>query len=115
MKTISKQDAVSLLVELFDNNKLTFRSISVLKEVFEEAIVVCNEAREDAEATSRYKNGAGYLPSKSVEEDARDTLAGEVEQHLNKSGIGCNDKVKDTLVDLLIEKCEYSSEDFYLL
>lgn len=115
MKTISKQEGISLLMDLFDSNKLTFRSISILKEVFDEAVVACNESREDAEATSSYKHGAGYLPSKLVEEDARDILAGEVEQHLNRAGIGYNGKVKEALVDLLIEKCDYSSEDFYLL
>ncbi len=115
MKTISNQEAISLLVELFDRNALTFRSIAVLKDVFDEAVEVCDNLREEAEVVSTYKHGAGYLPSKAVEEDARGILAGEVEQHLYKSGIGCNSKVKDVLIDLLIEKCEYSSEDFYLL
>lgn len=115
MKTISKQEAVSLLTEWFDTQKLTFRSLDVLKEVFDEAVSLCNENRLEAEATSTYKDGRGYLPSKDTEMDGRDNIAFDIEQHLSKSGIGCSDKVKDSLVDLLIAQNDYTSEDFYLL
>lgn len=94
---------------------MTFKSIEVVKEVFDDAVLLCNENRLDAEASSRYRDGRGYLPSKDIETDGRDSIAFDIEQHLSKNGIGCNDRVKDTLVDLLIEQNEYTAEDFYLL
>lgn len=115
MKTISKQEATTLLAEFFDTHKLSFRSINVVKEVFDNAMLLCNENRLEAEASSRYKDGRGYLPSKDTESDGRDSIAFDIEQHLSKNGIGCNDKVKEIIVDLLIEQKEYTVEDFYLL
>lgn len=115
MKTLTKDQAKHLLAEFFDDAGLTFRSIKVLKEVFDEAVALCNENREEAEAESKFRNNQGYLPSMCVELDARDIIADEITTHLSKDGIGCSDKVKDSLVDLLIEQNEYSPEDFYLL
>ena len=115
MNTISKQQAKHLLADFFDEAELSFRSIAILKEVFDEAVTLCNENREEAEVTSKYRNMQGYLPSMCVELDARDSIAGEIKQHLAKDGIGCNDKVTDSLVDLLIEQNEYTPEDFYLI
>lgn len=115
MKTLTKQEAKHLLAGFFDEYKLTFRSVAVLKEVFDDAVVLCNENREEAEATSQYRNMQGYLPSMYVELDGRGSIESEIEQHLNSDGIGYTDRVKDSLVDLLINQNEYTPEDFYLL
>lgn len=55
---ISKHKSISLLVQLFDDNKLTFREIALLRQVFDEAVVACNEGRSDIEAD--YNMGPPY-------------------------------------------------------
>ena len=111
---ISKDQSISLLVQLFDNNKLTFRDIALLRKVFDEAVVACNEGRTDIEADFNMGRGAHpTLPSQDIEDDFYYTLEVEAEQSLAKHGIRASGLALSAVVDFAVEKAEFEPADFY--
>jgi hypothetical protein len=111
---ISKDQSISLLVQLFDNNKLTFREIALLRKVFDEAVAACNEERADIEADYNMGRGAPpTLPSQDIEDDFYYTLEAEAEQSLAKHGIRASGPALSAVVDFAVEKAEYEASDFY--
>ena len=113
---ISKHKSISLLVQLFDDNKLTFREIALLRQVFDEAVVACNEARSDIKADYHMGRGAHpELPSQSIEDDFYYTMEAQAEQRLAIHGIGASGPALSAVVDFAVEKAEFEPRDFYFL
>lgn len=116
MKTISRQQAISLLLNLFNDNKLTFRSITVLKEVFDEAVEQCNEEREEIEAeTIDMRNGFPNMPSRDSEDDFYDKFKHIAEERLSQTLKSVDEKTVEAVAELLVENGEYQTRDVYLI
>ena len=112
---LSKQDAISMLVCLFDDNKLTFRNMALLKSVFDEAIEACNEERSEKIA-EQYNKGfyvPDTLPDRDIEDDFYLGLQAKAESTLNSKGIIASGKALDAITELLAEESGYSVEDFF--
>ena len=111
---ISKDQSISLLVHLFNTNNLTFREIALLRRVFDEAVIACNESRAEIEAD--YHLGRGcfpQLPSQDTEDDFYSTLEAEAEQSLAKHSIRATGPALSAVVDFAVEKAEFGPADFY--
>lgn len=111
---ISKDQSISLLVQLFDSNKLTFREIALLRRVFDEAVDVCNEGRGEIEAGYLMGRGAHpQLPSQNTEDDFYSTMEAQAAQSLAKHGIRATGPALNAVVDFAVETAEFEPADFY--
>lgn len=112
---LSKQDAISILVRLFDDNKLTFRNMALLKSVFDEAVDYCNECRSEMIA-EQYKKGFGIpstLPDRDTEDDFYLGLETKAEQVLKDKGVRASGKALEAITELLADESGYTTEDFF--
>ena len=111
---MTKDQAVAMLVQLFDNNNLTFREIAVLKSVFDQAVEACDENRAEAEAGYHMGRGAHpVLPSRHVEDEFWYTIEVEAEHSLAGKGIQASERALSAIADFAIEKAEFEPRDFY--
>jgi hypothetical protein len=111
---ISRDQAVSMLVQLFDNNRLSFREMALLHTVFDEAVAACDQGRSDAEADYQMGRGAHpTLPSCIVEEEFRYTMEAQARHSLSQHGIQASDRALAAIADFAIEKAEFETQDFY--
>lgn len=111
---ISRDQAVAMLVQLFDNNRLSFREIELLRTVFDKAVESCDEDRAEAEAGYHMGRGAHpTLPSRTVEEDFRYTMEAQAQHSLERQGIRASDRALAAIADFAIEKAEFETQDFY--
>ena len=113
--TIGKEQAKNLLINLFDSHNLTFRSMAVLKAVFDESVADCDADR--AEKFADYHMGRGsrpLLPSKDIEDDFYHDVGFNVEQHLQKNGIKPTKDAVAAVADFAVSFAEIPPEDFYL-
>ena len=110
--TISKQQAVNLLVQLFDNNKLSFRDIQVVKSCFDTAVEACNEARSEAIASWHMGRSAKpLLPDSDAEDNFWYTLQVEAASKLQQKGIKANDKAIAAIAEVAADIAEFDVED----
>ena len=112
--TITREQAKNMLIDLFDTNSLTFKSIAVLKDVFDEAVSDCDEGR--AERFADYHMGRGprpLLPSKDIEDDFHHDVEFDAEQHLKKNGLKATKEAVAAVADFAIAFAEIPPEDFY--
>jgi hypothetical protein len=111
---ISQDQAVAMLVQLFDNNKLSFREIELLRQVFDQAVAACDEDRAETEADYRMGRGAHpTLPSRTVEEEFRYTMEAQAQHSLARQGIQASDRALAAIADFAIETAEFETKDFY--
>ena len=113
--TINKEQAKNLLINLFDSNNLTFKSMAVIKAVFDEAVADCDEDR--AEKFADYHMGRGsrpLLPSKDIEDDFYHDVGFDAEQHLKSNGIKPTAAAVAAVADFAVVFAELSPADFYL-
>jgi len=111
---ITKDAAIQLLVDLFNSNNLSFRDISKIKQVFNEAVEVCNESRSEDEADYLMgRSGQPSLPSKDTEDDFFYNLEVKAEQSLLKRGIKPSSRAIEAIVDFAYDEAEYEIKDFY--
>lgn len=111
---LSDEDAVNLLVRLFEENKLTFRDMNILKRVFDAAVEACDEARSEAIADWRMgRVGKPYLADLSTEDNFYYNIKVEAELELAKSGIKASDRAIEAISDFVSNKVGYDSEDFF--
>lgn len=111
---ITKDEAIALLLNLFDDNKLTFRNMALLKSVFDEAVEACNDSRESMEA--EYHMGQKPLPSlfsRDTEDDFYGAIETDVRKALSTNGATENEKTIEIITDLVVEKSGYTQEDLY--
>lgn len=103
---LTKEQGISLLFQLFNGHRLTFRDMNMLKSVFDIAVERVNEEREEMETNyAMGRSAKPTLPSKDVEDDFYYVLENEVTQITSNN--------TDEIVDLIIKKCEYTIEDLY--
>ena len=111
---ISKNTAISLLVQMFDSNNLTFREIALMRQVFDDAVESCNESRSELEAEYGMGRGAHpVLPSKDTEEDFYSVMESQASHLLAERGIKASGKALEAIVDFAVDKAEYEPSDFY--
>lgn len=111
---ISKNTAITMLVQMFDSNNLTFRDITLMRQVFDEAVESCNEARSELEADYGMGRGAHpVLPSKDTEDDFYSVMEAQASQRLSERGIKASDRALEAIVDFAVDKAEYEPRDFY--
>ena len=111
---ISRDQAVTMLVQLFDNNRLSFREMALLRQVFDQAVAACDEGRAETEADYHMGRGAHpELPSQTVEEEFRYTIEAEAQHSLERQGIQASDRALAAIADFAIEKAEFETRDFY--
>lgn len=111
--TISREQAKNLLINLFDANSLTFKSMAVLKAVFDEAVSDCDEGR--TEKFADYHMGRGsrpLLPSKDIEEDFYHGVEFDAEQHLKSKGIKPTPAAVAAVADFAVDFAEVPPEDY---
>lgn len=109
---MTREDAIRLLCNLFDDNKLSFRNIALLKKHFDEAVEACNEGREEMEAD--HCNGCGAfptLPSRDVEEDFLSDTACTISNKLKAKGVIASGKALQALAEITADETDL--EDFY--
>jgi hypothetical protein len=99
---INKTQAIEMLVRLFEENKLTFGCMKVLKASFDEAVEAVNEMRED---------GSSGLPYRDMEEDFYYTKEFEVEQKLKQKGLKASPALVRVISEIAIAEAEYTIED----
>lgn len=107
--TITHEEAVAILLRLFHNEELTFRSIAKLKDAFDEAVIACNQERINEEAD--YYDGRKGMPnlaSKDTEDDFYAAIEHKVQDKLG------SDTDASAIADMIIDAAEYSVRDFYL-
>lgn len=112
---LSRQEAISMLVNLFDDNKLTFRNVALLKSVFDEAVECCNEGRSEV-ISECYKKGLGApgaLPDRDTEDDFYLGLETKAEQVLKDKGIRASGKYLEAIAELLADESGCTTEDFF--
>jgi hypothetical protein len=105
---LTKDDAVALLIRTFDDNRLTFRDMKLLKRVFDEAVAACDESRVEDEL-----KGRNDLPSQDTEDDFFLLIETEAEQALAERGIKASNQALEAIVAFAIAKAEYEPSDFY--
>lgn len=113
--SLSKSDAIEVLVRLFNDNQLTFRDIAVLKSVFDQAVKTCNDGREEDEA--EYHMGRAVMPrlaSQSTEDDFYFTAQVRVETSLRDDGVVLPEKTLAAVTKVIVDKCELSHRDFFV-
>lgn len=111
---MTRDEAITMLVKLFNDNKLTFHNIALLGLVFDEAIVACDEGRSEQEAD--YYMGRGCepdLPGKDTEDDFYYTKEVEAETYLASKGVRASGRALTAITDFVVETAEYTSRDFY--
>lgn len=111
---INKEQAKNLLINLFDSNTLTFKSMAVLKAAFDEAVVACDEDR--AEKFADYHMGRGprpLLPSKDIEDDFYHDVGFDAEQSLKAKGVAPTDKAVQAIAEFAVDFAEIPPSDFY--
>ena len=112
---MDKTTAIGMLVNLFDDNKLTFRDMLLLKKVFDEAIEVCNEER--SEKIADYDMGRKPCPNladRDLEDSFYYTVEADINNRLQKKGFTINSEGLTALAEIVIEKNGYSQEDFFV-
>ncbi len=108
---MNKDQAISLLTTLFNDHKLTFRQIQLLKEVFDLAVEETDEYRQNLEA--EYHQGRGphpVLPSKDTEDDFYLTMANKARDRIKQP---ISEATLNAIVDFAVEEAEYTPKDFY--
>ena len=113
---MTKDEAITTLVQLFDEHKLTFRNIKLLREVFDEAVLACDEQRSENEANYHMGRSAmPSLPSRNVEDDFYDAMESRAQQRLKKAGVAASGKALAAVTEFAIELAEFTPRDFYLI
>lgn len=116
MSRLTKDNAVAMLVNLFDSHSLSFRDIDVLKSVFDEAVQACDEVRSEMLADYHLgKTGIPSLHCKDVEDDFYMTLESEVYDELNHQGFTVNEVAIKAIANIVFDKAGYEQYDMYML
>ena len=113
---LSRENAVRMLVSLFEENKLSFRNMQQLKEVFDEAIETCDEIR--SEAIADWKMGRSAKPNladQDTENDFYYNMQVKAEDTFAKSGIKASSRAIKVVVDFAIDEADYDQKDFFIL
>ena len=111
---LSKDEAIGLLLRTFDDNKLSFREIRLLKSVFDQAVEACNQTR--LENLAEYEMGRAALPDlydQDTEDDFFLAMECEAEESLSKHGIKASKKALEAITEFAVEKAGYEPRDFY--
>lgn len=110
--TIRKQQAIEMLVKLFDDNKLSFRDIRVLKDCFDLAASTCNEERSSSIAEWQMGRSAKpLLPDLDAEDNFWYNLEQQAEQQLQNKGIKASPKAIAAIAEVAAEIAEFDVED----
>jgi len=109
---LSKDDAISILMRIFDDHKLSFRDMNLLKQVFDEAI--SNVDTERSNMLAEYYMGRSGFPSlfpKDIEDQFILSLESNIEDHLSKDGIVASKRAVESITNLLLK--DVDTADFY--
>ena len=111
---LRKDEAVAMLLRLFDDNRLSFREINLLRQVFDEAVDICDQERGNIEADYHMgRCGHPELPSRETEDDFYAGIEADAKHELAQKGIHTSDRAIAAIADIIVEKAEYDIQDFY--
>lgn len=107
---LTKDQALSMLFCLFQDNKLTFRSMATLKAVFDEAVEAVNDERSENLASHRMGRSAKPdVFDKDIEDQFYDDITQKASSKAALSGF--SEKALSAIAEFAVEEAGYTTKD----
>lgn len=111
---MNETEAITLLINFFGDNKLSFRKIAILEKYWDKAVLALDEKR--SEQWAEYHLGYSPMPDMpdmDTEGDFYYTMEEKVGSKLSDKGVRVGEGALSHIVDMVIEMAEIKEKDFY--